>query len=115
MILDVLAQGLFAYIASGKAQMLTRLLPDEVLTAVEHGGTDAVLKLREWIADTLAERIADGWDRYGAPTVALDASTGQYLASCETPYRRASFWTLGKREGYRLVRRTWIRELLLWD
>lgn len=113
MILDVLAQGLFAYIASGKAQMLTRLLPDEVLTAVEHGGTDAVVKLREWIADTLAERIADGWDRYGAPSVVKDTQNERFVAYYETPWREANLEATSKREAYRQARTAWLKEILL--
>jgi len=67
-------------------------------------------ELRERLA--LARRVAEGWDRYGAPSAARTPEGEGYIASFEGPGGAYSVAASSKREAYRLARREWVRRLL---
>ena len=60
---------------------------------------------------TLAGRVAEGWDRYGAPSAARTPEGG-WVGSFEEPGGSCSVAASSKREAYRLARRLWIKRLL---
>ena len=66
-------------------------------------------ELRERLA--LARRVAEGWDRYGAPSAARTPEGG-WVGSFEGPGGAHSVAASSKREAYRLARREWVRRLL---
>ena len=66
-------------------------------------------ELRERLA--LARRVAEGWDRYGAPSAARTPEGG-WVGSFEEPGGAYSVAASSKREAYRLARREWVRRLL---
>ena len=59
----------------------------------------------------LARRLAEGWDRYGAPSAARTPEGG-WVGSFEEPGGAYSVAAASKREAYRLARREWVRRLL---
>jgi len=61
---------------------------------------------------TLARRLAEGWDRYSAPSAARTPEGEGYIASFEGPGGAYSVAASSKREAYRLARREWVRRLL---
>lgn len=65
----------------------------------------------EALLEYIAERIAEGWDEYGAPSAARTPE-GPYLASAETPEGPLTVKAESKREAYRKARREWARRLL---
>ena len=60
---------------------------------------------------TLAGRVAEGWDRYGAPSAARTPEGG-WVGSFEEPGGSYSVAARSKREAYLLARREWARRLL---
>jgi len=68
-------------------------------------------ELRERLALALAGRVAEGWDRYGAPSAARTPEGG-WVGSFEEPGGAYSVAAASKREAYRLARREWVRRLL---
>ena len=68
---------------------------------------------RAWrlLAEEVAERITQGWDQYGAPTVAKYPE-GPYFAHYKGPSGEGVVEAKSKREAYREARRRWIRDLL---
>lgn len=85
-----------------------------LLTAIRHqrGALPTTEEAwREALLDLLAEAIAKGWDRYGAPTAARRPEGG-YVASAETPDGPLVVEAETKREAYRQARREWVRRLL---
>ncbi|RTH26083.1 hypothetical protein [Thermus scotoductus] len=68
---------------------------------------------RAWsvVADEVARIVADGWDEYGAPTVAKHPSGG-FFAHYEGPNGERIVEASSKREAYRKARRGWIKEVL---
>ncbi len=65
----------------------------------------------EGLLDLIAERIAEGWDRYGAPSAARRPEGG-YVASAESPDGPLVVEAETKREAYRQARREWVRRIL---
>ena len=63
------------------------------------------------VADHLAERVAEGWDRWGAPSAARTPE-GRWVGSFEGPGGAYAVEAGSKREAYRLARREWLRRLL---
>ena len=59
----------------------------------------------------LARRVAEGWDRYSAPSAARTLEWG-WVGSFEEPGGAYSVEASSKRESYRLARREWVRRLL---
>ncbi len=95
------------------AQEQTPLLP---LTPDESGwSTDWATDPAEWrrrITTAIASAIAEGWDRYGAPSAARDPEGEGYIASAEGPGEPITVRAGTKREAYREARREWVRRLL---
>jgi hypothetical protein len=60
---------------------------------------------------TLARRLAEGWDRYGAPSAARTPEGG-WVGSFEEPGGSYSVAARSKREAYLLARREWVRRIL---
>ena len=60
---------------------------------------------------TLARRLAEGWDRYGAPSAARTPEGG-WVGSFEELGGAYSVEASSKREAYRLARRLWIKRML---
>ncbi len=65
----------------------------------------------EGLLDLIAERIAEGWDRYGAPSAARRPEGG-YVASAESPGGPLVVEAETKREAYRRARKEWVRRIL---
>lgn len=67
---------------------------------------------RAWslVAEEVASTLADGWDQYGAPTVAKHPSG--FFAHYEGPNGERIVEASSKREAYRKARREWIKEVL---
>ncbi|RTI11359.1 hypothetical protein CSW30_02575 [Thermus scotoductus] len=65
---------------------------------------------RAWslVADEVARRIADGWDEYGAPTVAKHPSGG-FFAHYQGPNGERIVEASSKREAYRKARKPTFR------
>lgn len=63
------------------------------------------------VATAVAERIAEGWDRWGAPSAARTPE-GRWVGSFEGPGGAYAVEADTKREAYRLARREWLRRLL---
>ena len=59
----------------------------------------------------MARRSADGWDEYGAPTVAKHPSGG-FFAHYQGPNGERIVAASSKREACRKARKAWIRALL---
>lgn len=110
--LDLLSKALVGMIAQGGVSR-DHVIPHELLEKARSGDADALLLAREWIAEGLARRIADAWDRYGAPSVVKDTNTERFVAYYETPWREANLESTSKREAYRQARTAWLREVLL--
>lgn len=66
----------------------------------------------EGLLALIAETIAEGWDRYGAPSAARDPEGEGYIASAEGPGGPILVRAPTKREAYQEARREWIRRLL---
>jgi hypothetical protein len=66
----------------------------------------------EGLLGLIAERIAEGWDRYGAPSAARDPEGEGYIASAEGPGEPITVLAGTKREAYREARKAWVRRLL---
>ncbi|MEN2981182.1 MAG: hypothetical protein ABDH20_00760 [Thermus sp.] len=64
------------------------------------------------LVEIAAERIVDGWDRYGAPSAARDPEGEGYIASAEVGPETILARGRTKREAYREARRAWVRRLL---
>jgi hypothetical protein len=67
--------------------------------------------LGEGLLELLAERIAEGWDRHGAPSAARTPE-GRWVGSFEGPGGAYAVEASTKREAYSLARREWLRRLL---
>ncbi|WP_216640889.1 hypothetical protein [Thermus scotoductus] len=87
-----------------------------LLTAIRHqrGALPTTEEAwREALLDLLAEAIAKGWDRYGAPTAARHPTEeGRWVGSFEGPKPPYTVEASSKREAYRLARREWVRRML---
>jgi len=66
----------------------------------------------EGLLELLAERIAEGWDRHGAPSAARDPEGEGFVASFEGPGEAVIVRAQKKREAYREARRLWVKRLL---
>lgn len=80
-----------------------------------YGRHPLALSPKEWeegLLDLIAEAIAEGWDRYGAPSAARDPEGEGYIASAEVGPETILVRAPTKREAYRLARRAWIKEIL---
>lgn len=66
----------------------------------------------EGLLELIAETIAEGWDRYGAPSAARDPEGEGFIASFEGPGEPFTVRAESKREAYREARRAWVRRLL---
>lgn len=66
----------------------------------------------EGLLDLIAETIAEGWDRYGAPSAARDPEGEGYVASAEGPEGPVLVRAPTKREAYREARQEWVKRLL---
>ncbi len=69
----------------------------------------------EWeeaFLDAIAQRIAEKWDRYGAPSAARDPQGEGYIASFEGPGDPMTVKAETKREAYRTARTLWVKRLL---
>lgn len=70
----------------------------------------------EWeeaLLELLAGEIAEGWDRYGAPSVARHPEkAGVWVGSFEGPGGPYTVEAPSKREAYRLARREWVSRIL---
>ena len=66
----------------------------------------------EGLLELLAERIAEGWDRHGAPSAARDPEGEGFVASFEGPGEAVIVRAEKKREAYREARRLWVKRLL---
>jgi hypothetical protein len=69
----------------------------------------------EGLLELIAERIAEGWDRHGAPSAARDPEGEGFVASFEGPGEAVIVRAETKREAYRTARRLWIKRLLKED
>ncbi|KIX84835.1 hypothetical protein [Thermus filiformis] len=65
----------------------------------------------EALLDHLTEGLTEAWDRYGAPSAALDPEGG-HLASFTGPGEPEAFRAPSRREAYRVARRAWFRRIL---
>lgn len=80
-----------------------------------YGCHPLALSPKEWeegLLDLIAEAIAEGWDRYGAPSAARDPEGEGYIASAEGPEGPVLVRAPTKREAYREARKAWVRRLL---
>ena len=80
-----------------------------------YGRHPLALSPKEWeegLLDLIAEAIAEGWDRYGAPSAARDPDGEGYIASAEVGPETILAWGQTKREAYREARRAWVKRLL---
>ncbi|MBW6395798.1 hypothetical protein KZX47_11645 [Thermus sp. SYSU G05001] len=112
--LDLLSKALVDMIARGRvARNQELLMPDELLAKARAGDPEVPMLAREWIAEELARRIADAWDRHGAPSVVKDTQNERFVAYYETPWREANLEASSKREAYRQARTAWLKEILL--
>lgn len=66
----------------------------------------------EGLLELIAETIAEGWDRYGAPSAARDPEGEGFIASFEGPWEPFTVRAQSKREAYREARKAWVRRLL---
>jgi len=66
----------------------------------------------EGLLELIAERIAEGWDRHGAPSAARDPEGEGFVASFEGPGEAVIVRAQKKREAYREARRLWVKRLL---
>ena len=66
----------------------------------------------EGLLELIAETIAEGWDRYGAPSAARDPEGEGYIASAEGPGEPIAVRAPTKREAYREARQEWVKRLL---
>lgn len=64
------------------------------------------------LVEAIADRLVDGWDRYGAPSAARDPEGEGYVASAEGPGEPIVVRASTKREAYREARKAWVRRLL---
>ena len=69
----------------------------------------------EGLLELLAERIAEGWDRHGAPSAARDPEGEGFVASFKGPGEAVIVRAETKREAYREARKAWIKRLLKED
>lgn len=80
-----------------------------------YGRHPLALSPKEWeegLLDLIAEAIAEGWDRYGAPSAARDPEGEGYVASAEGPEGPVLVRAPTKREAYREARQEWVKRLL---
>ncbi|MGC8905683.1 hypothetical protein [Thermus sp.] len=80
-----------------------------------YGQDPLTLTYEEWaeaLLDLIAERIAEGWDRYGAPSAARDPEGEGFVASFEGPGEPFAVRAGSKREAYREARKAWVKRLL---
>ena len=76
----------------------------------QEGWEEALMDL---LAEEIAEKLAKGWDRYGAPTAARHPTEeGRWVGSFEGPGKPYTVEASSKREAYRLARREWVKRLL---
>ena len=68
---------------------------------------------RAWrlLAEEVARMVADGWDQYGAPTVAK-YQPSRYFGHYAGPKGEVVVEAESKREAYKSARKAWIRDLL---
>ncbi len=67
--------------------------------------------LWKFLVEAIAETIAEGWDRYGAPSAARNPE-GWYIASAQVGPEMIHAWGKTKREAYREARRAWAYHIL---
>ncbi len=80
-----------------------------------YGRHPLALSPKEWeegLLDLIAETIAEGWDRHGAPSAARDPEGEGFVASFEGPGEAVIVRAQKKREAYREARRLWVKRLL---
>jgi hypothetical protein len=80
-----------------------------------YGRHPLALSPEEWeeaLLDLIAERIAEGWDRHGAPSAARDPEGEGFVASFEGPGEPFAVRAGSKREAYREARKAWVKRLL---
>lgn len=65
----------------------------------------------EGLLELIAETIAEGWDRYGAPSAARNPE-GWYIASAQVGPEMIHAWGKTKREAYREARKAWAYHIL---
>jgi len=63
------------------------------------------------VVDELVNAIVEGWDHYGAPSVAK-SPTGGYIGSAEGPGGGFIVQAESKRRAYEHARREWLRRIL---
>lgn len=80
-------------------------------TLLDHGEDEARQRAWDLVAEEVARMVVDGWDQYGAPTVAA-LSKGHFFAHYTSPKGEGILEAQSKREAYRLARRAWIKEIL---
>ncbi len=89
----------------GLGDLLRPYLPDKPAWT-EEDMTKALARL-------LADVVAEGWDRHGAPGVARHPTEeGRFVASFEGPGGPYTVEASSKREAYREARREWVYRLL---
>ncbi|MFN4073756.1 MAG: hypothetical protein ACK4G4_10155 [Thermus sp.] len=76
-------------------------------------GADLEARVWSMVAEYVGKVLADGWDRYGAPTVAMDLR-GAYFAHYEGPKGDRVVVARSKRQAYQEARRMWAKEILEW-
>lgn len=87
----------------GLGDLLRPYLPDKPAWTEE--------EITAALARLLADVVAEGWDEYGAPTVAKHPSGG-FFAHYTSPKGEGILEARSKREAYRLARQAWIKEIL---
>lgn len=63
------------------------------------------------VLDEIINAIVEGWDRYGAPSVAK-APSGGYIGSAEGPEGGFIVHAESKRRAYEHARREWLKRIL---
>ncbi|BCZ93373.1 hypothetical protein TthAA37_25620 (plasmid) [Thermus thermophilus] len=87
----------------GLGDLLRPYLPDKPAWTEE--------EITAALARLLADVVAEGWDRHGAPSVARHPTEG-FVASFEGPGGPYTVEATSKREAYREARREWVYRLL---
>jgi hypothetical protein len=106
------------------AWRLARELPDPekdddlaafcIQLRLENGRDARDLPPETWekrVLDEIINAIVEGWDHYGAPSVAKNPSGG-YIGSAEGPGGGFFVHAESKRRAYEAARREWLRRIL---
>jgi hypothetical protein len=62
--------------------------------------------------DEIVNAIVEGWDHYGAPSVAKSPTGGGYVGSAEGPGGGFIIQAESKRRAYEQARREWLKRIL---